>query len=220
MVNVKSTIFRDGLPKRNLELDTENNKQRYGYLDPYVNVTGKPFQPRVNNWTYIMTDTSYHNSALVGGTDKTARYFRIGMNQILQMMGSLQGIQVKCNVLWNHHALISVVFQVRAEVYITDFLYNNSQKAWCETRIINNTLDLSFVGSKPLVFKPGMPFDAQIAVRYADQVPNQISVSCTPCNCATWQVPLDQEKLEMSALRIQIFATFKSGQTSELPEIM
>ena len=60
--------------------------------------------------------------------------------------------------------------QIRAEVFITDFLYNNTQKGWCETRIINNTLDLSFVGSKPLIFKPGMPFDAQIAVRYADQV--------------------------------------------------
>lgn len=145
----RSSLYdtRDGLPKRNLELDTENNKQRYGYLDPYVNVTGKPFQPRVNNWTYVFSENSYQIPVI----SDTGRNFRIGMNQILQIMGKLQGIQV------------------RAEVYITDFLYNNTQKAWCETRIINNTLDLSFVGSKPLVFKPGMPFDAQIAVRYADQ---------------------------------------------------
>ena len=28
----------------------------------------------------------------------------------------------------------------------------------------------SFVGRQPLVFKPGMPFETQIAVRYSDQV--------------------------------------------------
>lgn len=82
--------YRDGLPKRNLELDTENNKQRYGYLDPYVNVTGKPFQPRVNNWTYVFSENSYQIPVI----SDTGRSFRIGMNQILQTMGKLQGIQV------------------------------------------------------------------------------------------------------------------------------
>ena len=164
---------RDGLPKRNLELDTENNKQRYGYLDPYVNVTGKPFQPRVNNWTYILSENSYQIPVI----SDTARHFRIGMNQILQTMGKLQGIQVVVHI--THYKTLKVAFKVRAEVYIADFLYNNTQKAWCETRIINNTLDLTFVGSKPLVFKPGMPFDAQIAIRYADQVISQISFHCS-----------------------------------------
>ena len=93
------------------------------------------------------------------------------MSTVLQYMGSLQGVQVQSSTMFviqinNDMCLI----QVRAEVFVTDFLYNNTQKGWCETRIINNTLDLSFVGSKPLVFKPGMPFDAQIAVRYSDQV--------------------------------------------------
>ena len=60
--------------------------------------------------------------------------------------------------------------KVRIEAYVTNFLYNSTQKGWCETRVINNTLDLRFVGSKPMVFKPGMPLDAQIAVRFADQV--------------------------------------------------
>ena len=59
---------------------------------------------------------------------------------------------------------------MRIEAYVTNFLYNSTQKGWCETRVINNTLDLRFVGSKPMVFKPGMPLDAQIAVRFADQV--------------------------------------------------
>ena len=44
------------------------------------------------------------------------------------------------------------------------------QKGFCETRIIDQELSLFFVGSKPMIFKPGMPFEAQIAVRYHDQV--------------------------------------------------
>ena len=54
--------------------------------------------------------------------------------------------------------------------YIQYYIPCLFQKGFCETRIINQTLSLFFVGSKPLIFKPGMPFDAQIAVRYHDQV--------------------------------------------------
>ena len=51
------------------------------------------------------------------------------------------------------------VIQIRAEAYVTEYFYNNTQKGWCETRIINQTLSLRFVGNPPLVFKPGMPFE-------------------------------------------------------------
>ncbi len=51
-----------------------------------------------------------------------------------------------------------------------EYFYNNTQRGFCETRIINQTLSLRFVGSDPMVFKPGMPFEAQVAVRYHDQV--------------------------------------------------
>ena len=84
---------------------------------------------------------------------------------------------------------------------MTNFLYNSTQKGLCETRIINNTLDLGFLGSKPMVFKPGMPFDGQIAVRFADQV------------------PLDKERLEQSTLTVRLLGTTKSGKTVELPSI-
>ena len=60
--------------------------------------------------------------------------------------------------------------QVRAEAWVNEFFYNNTQRGFCETRIINQTLSLRFVGTNPMVFKPGMPFEAQIAVRYHDQV--------------------------------------------------
>ena len=96
---------------------------------------------------------------------QVTRVFRLSMNTIQNMMGTLQGIQVKsplrhqchphCHEVnhnhqkqkqhqhqhphwWNYHDLD----QVRAEAYVTDYFYNNTQKGWCETRIINNTLDL------------------------------------------------------------------------------
>ena len=53
-----------------------------------------------------------------------------------------------------------------------------------------------------MIFKPGMPFQAQIAVRYSDQV------------------ALDQEKLEQSTLSLKMFATLKDGKAMELPGIL
>ena len=69
---------------------------------------------------------------------------------------------------------------------MVEYFYNNTQRGFCESRIINQTLSLRFVGAEPLVFKPGMPFEAQVAVRYHDQV------------------ALTQQQLERSTLRIQV----------------
>ena len=53
-----------------------------------------------------------------------------------------------------------------------------------------------------MVFKPGMPFEAQIAVRFSDQV------------------ALDQERLEQSTLIVKMYATLKDGNPVELPQIL
>ena len=53
---------------------------------------------------------------------------------------------------------------------MTEYFYNDTLPAFGETRIIVEKLSLDFIGHPPFVFKPGMPFDAQIAVRYHDQV--------------------------------------------------
>ena len=82
--------LRDGLPQRNLKFDTENKKERYGYLDPYVNVTGRSAQPRVNNWEYLTSKTWVHNPMF----KDTARRFQLSMATILNHMGTLQGVQV------------------------------------------------------------------------------------------------------------------------------
>ena len=104
--------LRDGLPQRNLKFDTENKKERYGYLDPYVNVTGRPAQPRVNNWEYLTSKTWVHNPMFKDTARRfkpctvlyctvlyctvlyTARRFQLSMATILNHMGTLQGVQV------------------------------------------------------------------------------------------------------------------------------
>ena len=53
---------------------------------------------------------------------------------------------------------------------LLNLLIYSLQRGFCESRVINQTLSLRFVGSDPMVFKPGMPLEAQIAVRYHDQV--------------------------------------------------
>ena len=84
---------------------------------------------------------------------------------------------------------------------MVEYFYNNTQRGFCESRIINQTLSLRFVGAEPLVFKPGMPFEAQVAVRYHDQV------------------ALTQQQLERSTLRVEVRATFEDGRVRNLPDI-
>jgi hypothetical protein len=78
------------------------------------------------------------------------RNFRISMSEIAQRMGTLE-VRIKFKkqcliVLKTLSTLFFTLFfkgiQVRGEAFITDFFYNNTQRGWCETRIINKTLDL------------------------------------------------------------------------------
>ena len=137
------------------------------------------------NWTYIRSDRyqfrQYYDR-------KRPDFGKLGLNEIQDKLGVSENVQV------------------RAEAWITDFFYNNTQRGFCETRIINQTLSLKFIGTDPMVFKPGMPFEAQVAVRYSDQV------------------GLTQDLLERSTLVITATATSgatfgSAGERRTLPEI-
>ena len=166
----------DGIPIRNLSLIS--NPERYGYLDPYVNTTTQPIRPLFQNWTYITSERRYfHQNLDISGP------FYLQMRDIVTYMGTVQGIQV------------------RAEAFVTEYFYNNTQRGFCETRIINQTLSLRFVGNNPMVFKPGMMFQGTVAVRYHDQV------------------ALPEEVLKDSELEIRIRAKKKDGSVENLPSI-
>ena len=169
---------RDGVPTRNLTWTIDGAPARYGYLDPYVNTTAQPHRPLFQNWTYIRTDPRYYFQGR-----KNNGPFYLQMSDVERIMGTVQGIQI------------------RAEAFVKEFFYGNTQRGFCETRIINQTLSLSFVGNKPLAFKPGMPFEGAVAVRYHDQV------------------ALPTEVLKDSDLEIIIRAKKKEGSVVELQRI-
>ena len=45
------SLSQDGLPVRTLEQESGSTKPRYGFLDPYVNISGRPIVPRFLSWT-------------------------------------------------------------------------------------------------------------------------------------------------------------------------
>ena len=53
---------------------------------------------------------------------------------------------------------------------MTEYFYNDTLPAFGETRIIVEKLRLDFIGHPPFVFKPGMPFEGHLSVKFEDQV--------------------------------------------------
>ena len=165
----------EGIPNRNLSLITDKN--RYGYLDPYVKTRTKPDQPLFQRWKHILTQRRLFELR----NDLSNLPFYLNMQRVETLVGSTNGIQV------------------RAEAFVTEYFYNNTQGGFCETRVINQTISLRFVGNSPMVFKPGMLFEGALSVKYHDQV------------------ALPPEVLRDSTLEIRIRATRKDGNTFDLP---
>ena len=171
---------KDGVPLTNLSrTDSEQAGSRYGFLDPYAETAGRPVGSRVNRWTYLASDRWVHT----GPVTQTTRTFTLSLSTVEQQFGTLRGVQV------------------RAEAFVTDFWYNNTQKGWCETRVVPNTLSLAWLGTQPLVFKPGMPLDGiQVGVRHWDRV------------------AVATDRLAQATLTLTLTATGPAGETVVLQE--
>ncbi len=102
----------------------------------------QPARPVYQNWTYIRSDRREFRQLF-----EREQPFVLYMSEIADLLGRVHGTQV------------------RAEAWVTEYFYNETQRGFCETRVINQTLSLRFVGSAPMAFKPGMPWEGQIAVR-------------------------------------------------------
>ena len=84
---------------------------------------------------------------------------------------------------------------------MTEFFYNETQKAFAETRIIREKLRLEFLGTQPFSIKPEMLFEGQVSIMFVDQI------------------PLIPDYLEDSLLRINFTALLRNGTYLELPFI-
>ncbi|RWS21816.1 CD109 antigen-like protein, partial [Leptotrombidium deliense] len=60
---------------------------------------------------------------------------------------------------------------IEFHVKVTDPFYGTVVYGYAITRVINSTIVVRFLDQQPAVFKPGMPFQAHIAVMYSDNVP-------------------------------------------------
>ena len=52
---------------------------------------------------------------------------------------------------------------------MTEYFYDDTLPCFGETRIIVERLKLDFIGHPPFVFKPGMPFEGHLSVKFEDQ---------------------------------------------------
>ncbi|XP_069938701.1 CD109 antigen [Cherax quadricarinatus] len=96
--------------------------------------------------------------------------------------------------------------EVRVEAEITETFMLVTETGYSMAKIINSSVNCRFLGSPPYVFKPGMPFEASIAVSYHDLQ------------------PLGVEKLHSSKLVVRAEAQAESGSRHtvfnvEIPQV-
>jgi len=147
-------------------------------LDPYWNMSVEGGTSLFQNWTYISSERRMYQPHFKGSD-----LFYIKLSDIQNRMGTLQGVKV------------------RGEAFITEFFYNNTQRGFCESKIINNSFSLKFVGNMPNVFKPGMPYHGIVVLRYHDLM----------------AVP--HEVLSESELSLHFQVKMQNGSTVDLPSI-
>ncbi|XP_043245415.1 CD109 antigen-like [Amphibalanus amphitrite] len=61
--------------------------------------------------------------------------------------------------------------QLKVVARMHEFFEGLNETGYCVSHVINSTVSLRFVGSQPMVFKPGMPFEGVMAVSYHDLQP-------------------------------------------------
>ena len=71
--------------------------------------------------------------------------FRFSMEDLVSRVPRLDGAQLKVVARMN------------------EFFEGFNQTGFCVSHVINSTVSLRFVGSRPMVFKPGMPFEGVVS---------------------------------------------------------
>ena len=91
------------------------------YPDPIKRASMRIQRPTFHNWTYIFSERRIHQPHL-----KMSDLFYLPLSDVEARLGTLKGVEV------------------RAEAFITEFFYNNTQRGFCESRIIDNVLEVKF----------------------------------------------------------------------------
>ncbi|XP_063601843.1 CD109 antigen-like [Penaeus indicus] len=153
-----------------------NDKGAYGNATLKLYVKNKMYP----NWTYV---TEQIFEPFEGEVD-----FSFPMEDLSKRISDLDGSEIR----------------LEAEVQETFMMLNET--GFSMAKIINSSINCRFVGSPPYVFKPGMPFEATVAVSYHDLE------------------PLGEEKLHGSKLVVKAEAVLETGSREivydiEIPQV-
>ncbi|XP_068210039.1 CD109 antigen-like [Palaemon carinicauda] len=130
---------------------------------------------RLRTWTYVMEE-------VVDPFDGEHE-FSFPMEVIAERVSDLDGSEIR----------------IEAEIQETFMMLNES--GYSMAKIINSSVNCRFIGSPPYIFKPGMPFEASVAVSYHDLQ------------------PLDVEKIRSSSLTVKADAISLSGSRTTVLEV-
>jgi hypothetical protein len=75
-------------------------------------------------------------------------YIAIPVESVQNVMGSLKNVEV------------------RIEAALTEYLYRETVRGFSHTRIISSSINLYFLGSSPMVFKPAMLFEGYVSLMH------------------------------------------------------
>ncbi|XP_037085415.1 CD109 antigen-like, partial [Pollicipes pollicipes] len=89
--------------------------------------------------------------------------------------------------------------KVKVIARVTEYWLNETYIGWCNSKLINSTVSIKFLGASPQLYKPGMPFVGQVLVTYHDLA------------------PLSREELEGSTLTIR--STGDAGGEIRIPSV-
>ena len=53
--------------------------------------------------------------------------------------------------------------QIKVVARMNEFFEGLNQTGFCVSHVINSSVSLQFVGSQPMVYKPGMPFEGVVS---------------------------------------------------------
>ncbi|XP_047481542.1 CD109 antigen-like [Penaeus chinensis] len=153
-----------------------NDKGAYGNATLKLFVKNKLYP----NWTYV---TEQIFEPFEGEVD-----FSFPMEELSKRISDLDGSEIR----------------LEAEVQETFMMLNET--GFSMAKIINSSINCRFVGSPPYVLKPGMPFEATVAVSYHDLE------------------PLGEEKLHGSKLIVKAEAVLETGSREivydiEIPQV-
>ncbi|XP_037068259.1 CD109 antigen-like [Pollicipes pollicipes] len=99
--------------------------------------------------------------------------------------------------------------EVKIITRVNDYWLNQTQVGFCNSKLINSSVSIQFLGAAPQLYKPGMPFKGQVLVTYHDQAPlspetlrlSTLTISSSGDTAGGVRIPSEAEVAQQAAWR-------------------